>query len=733
MKKRFFFAVITLLLTIPAFAKPVDKKVAAQMARDLLRKEVMEVTPQDFTEFYLFVGADGHGFALIAATDLVSPILGYSREGVFPTDRELPHHIAAWLKGYQYDIAETVKAGIEAPKFNHPRDTAVGPLMTTTWNQRPRYNSQCPYSAADSAYTVTGCVATATAQVMKYWNHPAVGRGSHSYTTGNFPTQSANFDTTHYDWAHMPDALDGNSTEEEIAAVAQLMHHVGIAVEMKYRVNASSAAAPSRGRSDKICAENALKNYFRYNQSLFSAARIDFSNEEWDSLLTSEFNASRPVLYSGRDYDSGHAFVLDGYDSLGLYHVNWGWGGSCDGFYTFDNLSPSGSGVGGNPSNAYNNDCWALFHVFPASENPSVTVNIVNANPEMGTVTGGGTFPSYTPITISATAPEGYRFLTWKSGNHANPLTISPNNDYTDTAVFAPLYGDTLGYCFGNFLDLWGEYTGYASEWGIRIPAGSIPAHRQLNAVQFFGVSGAETTIKVYLGDNFDRMIFSTTYTPTENQWYTVPLPTSTPLIDGQLLWIVLSCGTYSNPVMGSSYSGNPDGCWYKRSGTTWEHLVDRNEYMSWMIRAILGELQQVDIVVESNDPVRGTVTGSGSYYPGDTAILTATPADGYRFAGWSTGDRENPLHMRVTTPETIIGTFVENTGIEDVEANELRYSLNGLVLTVFNPTAAPVCLYDIQGRQIAKSQLSTFNFQFTTPGVYLLHCGPAVKRIVVL
>lgn len=721
---------LPLLMATVAVANPVGKAEAAKKASSLLHKQVVDATPASFYECYLFVGVDGSGFALIAADDCVSPILGYSMNGTFLAD-SLPHHIRTWIDAYQFDIAASAKEGGVTTKYNTPRDTAVGPLMTTTWNQAPWYNAQCPYSASESNYTVTGCVATAMAQIMKYWNSPAVGRGSHSYNLSGFGLLSANFDTTHYAWDSMPDALDYNSTEAEIAAVAQLMYHAGVAVEMGYGVDGSYATVSSYGSVDRICAENALKNFFRYNQALFTAIRDDYTYPEWDSILSSELNAARPILFSGRDNEGGHAFVIDGYDSLGLYHVNWGWGGYCDGYYTFDNLSPTRSGIGGNPSNSYSYDNRVLLHVFPASEDSLVTVSVVSSDPLIGTVTGSGTFPSYTTTTLHATASEGYRFLSWKSCNHNNPVTFSPNNDYTDTAIFVPIKGDTLGYCFAGNLGLWGEYGSTPSEWAIRIPANAIPARRQFEEVRFYGVSGAEYSVKAYLGANFDRIVSATTLTTQDFAWYSIRLSDPIPLIDSLPIWIVLSSNSYLNPAPYSAYSGNPDGTWYKRAGTTWEHLEDRNEYASWMISAVLREMAPVTISVEVNNPDRGSVTGDGSYYPGDTAILTAIPADGFRFAGWSNGERSNPLHLRVTTSTTLSATFLPSVGIDEVSLSDFQASISGLTLTVSNPTETPVTIYDIQGRQLFTSHLSPFTFQLPAPGVYILRCGGSARRIV--
>lgn len=747
MTKHILLSLTTLLLALPVWARPVAPDKARIVAAHLLQKEVVDVTPQRFSECYLFAGTDGQGFALIAADDCVRPVLGYSLTGTFPT-ASLPNHISSWIEAYERNIASLKKLGIEeseqvkqewqmlaGTKFRTVRDTAVGPLMTTTWNQAPFYNRMCPMRLSDSAYSVTGCVATAMAQVMKYWNHPVVGRGSHSYTPQGFGLQSARFDSTYYDWTHMSDHLDWSSTQQQIDAVALLMYHVGVAVEMSYSPESSGAHVSAYGNPASASAENALKNYFRYNQALFAAYRDNYTDAQWNELLTAELDASRPILFSGTDGEGGHAFVLDGYDSLGFYHVNWGWGGYCDGFYTFDSLSPSASGIGGNESNSYSHDNHALLRVFPASENPTVTVSVVPSDTACGQVSGGGTMASYTTTTLLATASEGYRFLNWKSGNHINPFVFSPNNDYADTALFAPIYGDTLGYSFAGYGGLWGEYNNIPPEWGIRIPARSVPRHRQLEYVQYYGVSNATYTINVFLGDNREQLIFSTTHSTNRFGWNTIPLSTPEPLIDSLPVWITLTSRSYSNPAVYCSYSGNPDGSWYKRAGTTWDHLEGRNMYASWMVQALLGELQQVAINVEPSHADRGSVHGGGNYYPGDTAVLAASAAAGYRFVGWSTGETDNPLHMRVTAPATVIATFVPAVGIDgdDTAPDAIAVEQNGLALTVANPNGLEVRLLDVQGRTLATTSRQLAAFVLPSAGVYMLQAGDHCRKIVAL
>ena len=151
------------------------------------------------------------------------------------------------------------------------------------------------------------------------------------------------------------------------------------------------------------------------------------------------------------------------------------------------------------------------------------------------------------------------------------------------------------------------------------------------------------------------------------------------------------------------------------------------------MIRALFGSLAPVDITVLSSDESQGTVSGGGTYYPGDTARLVASPAAGYRFAGWSNGVNDNPYLYPVTTATILVGSFIPDVGIGEIDNSELKIEISGLTVTVDNPTGDPVTLFDIQGRHLATSNLPFFNFHFSNPGVYLLRCGATVRKIVAL
>ena len=376
-----------LLCVMYAYGTPVEPSVAKQVACNFwvvnagksTSVELVNVTEQyGFQEFYIFVHPHGKGYVIVAADDCVQPIIGYSLSSsfVFP----LPAHVRAHLQGYEEEIAYYKSAGIRATSeiselwqrmrngsYSPRNTTSVAPMLATTWNQGTYYNDLCPDSAGVRA--VTGCVATSTAQVMKFWNWPVTGTGSHTYTADtlesfDFGTLTANFGATTYQWSLMPNALNSSSTPAQINAVATLMFHVGVAVEMNYGISSSGAYTNSYGYSDLACSENALKDYFGYKNTLYSVYKDQTTSANWVNVLTAEMDAGRPVLESGRG-GGGHAFVVDGYDNNGLFHINWGWGGTYDGYFAHDALNPGGGGTGSSSTHSYNDDQSLVVGIEP--------------------------------------------------------------------------------------------------------------------------------------------------------------------------------------------------------------------------------------------------------------------------------------------------------------------------------------------------------------------------------
>ena len=297
-------------------------------------------------DYYVFNVKGGEGFVIVAGDDRVKPVLAYSTTGEY-NPRDVAEGFAYTLNAFQqeihyvreHDIIATPDIVAEwksvmATGNILPGRTArsvVGPLCQTIWNQNFPYSSQCPEDEEGSGgHVYAGCVATAMAQVMKYYDWPPQGTGSHTYNPQGYSQQTANFGDTEYHFELMPLALDSTSTEDEIFYIAQFQHHCGIAVDMQYSGSGSGAY------SDDM--PNALRNYFRYNCDGHVSNDNwwgwgGYTNEEWAQMLKEGgLDELIPLYYSGQDdnWQGGHAFVCDGYDENDYFHFNWGWSGRDD-------------------------------------------------------------------------------------------------------------------------------------------------------------------------------------------------------------------------------------------------------------------------------------------------------------------------------------------------------------------------------------------------------------------
>lgn len=302
--------------------------------------------------YYVFNVDYSHGFVLVAADDAAYPVIGYSLEHPFVTP-EANSNIGNWLKKRESEIDHLSKNNIQASvkistawknlienisyQNKNTSSNAVAPLLTTIWNQSPFYNDSCPGGS------VTGCVATTMAQIMKYWNYPSKGTGFSSYcdcTSNGFSSDygvlKANYGAATYNYANMPNALSAPNPD-----VAKLMYHCGVSVEMDYTPGGSGAMVIAADYS--ICAENSFKNYFGYNPTtLLGSHRSDYTDPNWHTLLQNDLNIGRPIQYAGFGNAGGHTWVCDGYDQNNFYHMNWGWGGNGNGYFNIDALNPMG-------------------------------------------------------------------------------------------------------------------------------------------------------------------------------------------------------------------------------------------------------------------------------------------------------------------------------------------------------------------------------------------------------
>ena len=382
MKK--FLLPLLLAASFAAFSNPVSPNKALRLARNFWNTQASipadklvwtNLSPQaGFRNLYLFA-ADTQGFVIVAADDCVPPILGYSTENAF-TVEQMPVQLVDWLQAREREIEYCVQKGVLptdtirlswqclAKQQDLPKEcvSQVPPLITTQWNQRYPYNLYAP--TVNGSDCPIGCVAVAMGQLMKYWNYPSRGRGTHSYSYGGM-THSADFGNTYYDWANMCDSYYGARTQAQKEAVATLLYHCAVSVDMQFTPTGSGAVMiSSSSDTNAITAVNMLRKNFRYASDMQLVHQYSNSVGAWNRRLRNELDMQRPILYNGyTPYGGGHAFLCDGYDLYGLFHYNWGWGGYCDGYYYSTNLN-----TGSNPedfTDAFvDNTCF--FNVHPA-------------------------------------------------------------------------------------------------------------------------------------------------------------------------------------------------------------------------------------------------------------------------------------------------------------------------------------------------------------------------------
>ena len=368
-------------------------------------------TKSGFTDLHIFNLPNDNGFVIVAGNDCLHPIIGYGFESSLAI---IGDNMRTWLEGCE-QLARTARdkrltpTGPVGDEWDALEDGSgsseligggIPALMETRWNQAPLYNDSCPYDAEARTHVVTGCVATAMAQVMAYWKRPVTGQGSHSYSHSLYGTLSANFGTTTYDWTNMPYQLDNSSSAAEIRAEAQLVYHCGVAVEMGYGVGGSSAYVVSGGNPSWPCAENALRDYFRFKPTLHSIFEDNMTSAQWLDSMKREFLMGRPVVFAGYQSSGGHAFVVDGYDAFDRVHVNWGWGGMGDGYFTLTPLPMYSTGaqaiVGIEPNGVmYSNK--RSFEISEDGIDDSLTLFTNNLNSSNWTAYSNRTWITVTP------------------------------------------------------------------------------------------------------------------------------------------------------------------------------------------------------------------------------------------------------------------------------------------------------------------------------------------------
>ena len=395
--KKILLSLLALANCTFSFAKQVGEETAKTVGYNFLKSQAHSSVPADASGLqlvytvksadksnicmYIFNTAT-NGFVVVSGDDIANPVLGYSDEGMFDPGN-IPPDLAYLTNGLSNDISYGIEHSIAASstiqgKWSMLKSTApvaakatastvVAPLVLTKWNQSPYYNYTCPFDNTQNTYTLTGCVATAMAQVMRYWSYPATGTGSHSYNHPQYGQQSANFGATTYRWDVMSYTIGSLSA----GAIDTIMYHAGVSVNMDYGVDESGSYVISSASPITNCAEYSLKTYFKYKSSLQGLARNQYSTQQWLAMLKMELNASRPIIYSGFGNQGGHCWIADGYDANDFLHLNWGWGGASNGYFALNAMDPASMG----PGNGFDNNHQAIIGIMPAQPQIKMDLN----------------------------------------------------------------------------------------------------------------------------------------------------------------------------------------------------------------------------------------------------------------------------------------------------------------------------------------------------------------------
>ena len=349
MKKSLLTTLVYLFSIVLAVSAPVDEQKARKLASDFLRSKMPATRSVsanltravtgvvDGPEAAVYVFNTDNAFVIISGDDNTMPVLGYSDNGKFDVNNA-PDGLKELIRFYQQEV-KSFNAGTrgETIVIHDP----VAPLIKTIWDQSAPYNLECPIDTITNKQSVTGCVATAMAQVMYYYQYP-----------------------DSFAWNDMKLSYSKDDTSPAAYAVAKLMADAGASVFMDYSSSGSSAAS--------TYVSEALRYSFGYSGTTEYAGRQNYTSKEWDELIYNELKLGRPVLYAAQSVSpsqgiSGHQFVIDGYDDQGYYHVNWGWGGGSDGFFMLSVLNPYYQSTGGNAgSSGYNISSSAVVGVKPA-------------------------------------------------------------------------------------------------------------------------------------------------------------------------------------------------------------------------------------------------------------------------------------------------------------------------------------------------------------------------------
>jgi hypothetical protein len=395
MKSKVLLSVFVLIaLTASLFAKNIPLSTAEQVAVNFFFERSAKYG--DATDYYdlnikesyqvdqaYYVVNFEEGWVVVASDDAMVPVLGYNLNGTFPAEENQSENFSSYMSNYADQIfyiqENDVKPNSETlamwnqytvtdpGSLNLRGDRELAPLLTSTWNQDDPYNMLCPEDAAGpGGHVYVGCVATAMSMIMHYWRYPLQGTGTHSYYIYPYGTQSVNYGESTYEW----DGMQDNINNKFIWEMAEIGYHAAVSVDMGFSPDGSGAYSAD--------VPSALRDHFGYSSAVQYLQKQGYTNAAWNGFVYGELNAGRPIYYSGRSSEGGHAFSCDGYQDNDYFHFNFGWSGSGNGYFTLTD-------VGG-----YNQQQGMIRNFFPADVNyPYIASGLTELTYPAGSFTDG--------------------------------------------------------------------------------------------------------------------------------------------------------------------------------------------------------------------------------------------------------------------------------------------------------------------------------------------------------
>lgn len=702
MKKLLLSICFTLWLVILC-ANQIESRLALDIAKGLFTQmggaEADASTLQEYSsepgsaDIYI-IRFSPKGFVILAADDRSVPVLAYSLDSDFPM-QDLPPAVKWLLSEYANAVAESRKLPDLPPDpawqslissdfsaYENHRD--VGPLLTTTWNQNYPYNYSCPVDAVGPGGRVyAGCVATAMAQVLRYWGHPITGFGSHSYSAPGYGFLTVNFGATTYNWGNMPNSVYTVNTD-----VANLIYHCAVSVNTAFSPTGSGAYVAD--------AEDALESHFRYHPSARYEAAAQSSAAVWAGKLRLDLDAGRPILYRGQSYAEAHAWVIDGYQLTNQFHCNWGWGGSANGYFLLSNLNPASYNLSQSQA--------AVLGLYPLAQG-----NL------QGVVTSGVVPLADAVVTIAGrqftTEADGsYLFNDLNTGSHditvckegyyqhsesaqiiANETTtlnfnlsepLYPPDDLQAELVgddvllswetpVAPILIDSLAWGDGAFSGAYGFDTATSFEVAQRWDQTDLSPYYlgQLTEVQIYPChADCSYTIKVWTGGNSANpgtLVYSQTLAnPQINSWNTVVLPEVIDFPEHGDLWVGYSITTQGGfPV---AYDAGPaidgKGNMFGMAGNWASMLYYGPQYdFNWLIRAVISYTGR-------------SVTDNLTHAREADRELT-----GYRLWRFGDDEEDDPQSWTLISPETISGNTYVDPRFSDLPLGTYKWAVKAV------------------------------------------------------